>query len=406
MSAVAKAKARLARSFVPAIIALLGTLHVAAQQYDDIELTHPAIQYGQRSNDPISELLRRPDAGGALTSEGPAGYLRSLLHALDIPLSSQIMVFSQGSVQSRLIAAGNPRALYFNDSTVVGWVRGGFIEIAAQDPEQGTAFYTLNARPAGGAGLARHDECLSCHNSHRTANVPGMIEPMGHTRPLEHRWGGWYVTGNLGSIQHPGNVDIAKLTSGATLPRTIRLDSLEGAFDTRGYLTPYSDIAALMVFEHQMQMTNLLTRVSWETRVAQHGKQLDDRRSAIRERVSQLVDYMLFVDEAPISSKIAGTSGFAEAFSARGPRDGRGRSLRHLDLNTRLLRYPCSYMIYSPQFEHLPAAAKAAVYERLWEVLSGKETDVRYRRLSPADRRAVVEILRETKTDLPKHFAG
>jgi hypothetical protein len=200
-------------------------------------------------------------------------------------------------------------------------------------------------------------------------------------------------------------VDIAKLTSGATL-KTIRLNSLERTFDTRGYLTPYSDIAALMVFEHQMQMTNLLTRVSWETRVAQHGTPLDARRSAIRERVSQLVDYMLLVDEAPIGSKLQGTSGFAEAFSARGPRDGKGRSLRDLDLNTRLFRYPCSYMIYSAQFEHLPADAKAAIYERMWEVLSGKEKDARYRRLSAADRRAIIEILRETKSDVPKYFAG
>ena len=403
---VVTAKAWLARLLIPAAAAFLGTLHVAAQQYDEIDLAHPAIQYGQRSNDPIGELLRRPDAVAALKADGPSGHLRSLLQSLDIPLSSQIMVFSQGSVQSRLIAAGNPRALYFNDSVVVGWVRGGFIEIAAQDPEQGTAFYTLNARLVGGPALARHDECLSCHNSHRTANVPGMIEPMGHTRPLEQRWGGWYVTGNLGSIQHPGNVDIAKLTSGATLPKSIRLNSLEGTFDSRGYLTPYSDIAALMVFEHQMQMTNLLTRVSWETRVAQHGTQLDARLTAIRERVSQLVDYMLFVDEAPIASKLQGTSGFAEAFSTRGPRDGKGRSLRDLDLHTRLLRYPCSYMIYSAQFEHLPAEAKAAIYGRLWDVLSGKEKDDRYRRLSAADRRAIIEILRETKSDLPKYFAG
>ena len=399
------AHAWLARLFIPAA-AFLGTLHVAAQQYDEIDLSHPAIQYGERSNDPVGGLLRRPGAVAALTSEGPSGHLRSLLHALDIPLSSQIMVFSQGSVQSRLIAAGNPRALYFNDSVVVGWVRGGFIEIAAQDPEDGTAFYTLDARLLGGPALARHDECLSCHNTHRTANVPGMIEPMGHTRPLEQRWGGWYVTGNPGSIQHPGNVDIAKLTSGATLSKAIRLNSLDGTFDTRGYLTPYSDIAALMVFEHQMQMTNLLTRVNWETRVARHGKRLDARRTAIRERVSQLVDYMLLVDEAPITSRLHGTSGFAEAFSARGPRDGKGRSLRDLDLNTRLFRYPCSYMIYSAQFEHLPIEAKAAIYERVWEVLSGKEKDARYRRLSPADRRAIIEILRETKSDVPTYFAG
>jgi hypothetical protein len=312
------------------------------------------------------------------------------------------MVFSQGSVQSRIIRADNPRALYFNDSVVVGWVRQGFIEIASQDPEQGTVFYTLNANLFGTPTIARSDDCLSCHDTSRTGGVPGMIEPMGHARPLERRWGGWYVTGSLGSIQHFGNIDVAVLAAGAEPPKTTQLTSLERTFDTRGYLTPHSDIEALMVFEHQMQMMNLLTRVSWEARIArQQGQPVGP---AIRERVEQAVDYMLFVDEAPIASKIAGGSGFGATFTARGPADTKGRSLRQLDLQTRLFRYPCSYLIYSAQFERLPAEAKAAMYARMWEILSGKNADARYRRLSVADRRAIVEILRDTKPDLPAYF--
>ena len=386
------------------IFVFLATLSLVAQQYDDIALTHPAIQYAKPSHDAAASLLQRPDDLARLTADGPSGYLRSILQALDVPVSSQIMVFSQGSVQSNRIAADNPRALYFNDSTVVGWVRGGFIEIAAQDPEQGTIFYIVDNGQVGRPTIARLDDCLSCHNSGRTNDVPGMIEPMGHTRPLDRRWGGWYVTGNVGTIQHFGNVDLVKAGSGPV--QTVRLASLEGTFNTSGYLTPYSDIAALMVFEHQMQMINLITRAGWETRVALHDKSLDARRPAMLERVSQLVDYMLFVDEAPIASKLQGTSGFAEAFNSRGPRDGKGRSLRQLDLSTRLLRYPCSYMIYSAQFDRLPAEAKAAIYQRLWAVLSGKEKDARYRRLSADDRRAIIEILRDTKSDLPKYFAG
>jgi hypothetical protein len=182
--------------------------------------------------------------------------------------------------------------------------------------------------------------------------------------------------------------------------------SLEKTFDTRGYLAPYSDIAALMVFEHQMQMTNLLTLLGWETRVAVHETRPVAASNAFRDRVAEVVDYMLFVDEAPIASKIQGTSGFAANFSERGPRDSKGRSLRQLDLNTRLLRHPCSYMIYSAQFEKLPPEAKAAVYERLWTILSGKGKDARYKHLSAADRRAVLEILRETKSELPKYFTA
>ena len=387
------------------VVGIAWALSVAAQS-DDIQPTHAAIQYSRPSNDPVASLLRRPEAVSRLTSEGPSGYLRSILGALDIPVSSQIMVFSRGSVQSTLISANNPRALYFNDSVVVGWVRRGFVEIAAQDPEQGTVFYRAQAGLLGGLSITRDNDCLSCHNGHRTAGVPGLIEPMGQTRPLERRWGGWYVTGTLGTIQHPGNVDVEKLASGDAFPKTITLTSLEQTFDTRGYLAPYSDIAALMVFEHQMQMSNRLTRLGWETRVAVHDKRPVASSSSFRERVEDVVDYMLFVDEAPITSRLQGTSGFAASFSERGPRDSKGRSLRQLDLTTRLLRHPCSYMIYSAQFEKLPADAKTAVYQRLWTILSGKETDARYRHLSASDRRAVLEILRETKTDLPKYFLG
>jgi hypothetical protein len=388
-----------------AVMGIAWTLSVVAQS-DELQPGHPAIQYSRASNDSVAVLLRRPDAVSGLTRQGPSGYLHAILGALDIPVSSQIMVFSKGSVQSAIIGANNPRALYFNDSVAVGWVRGGFVEIAAQDPEQGTVFYRAQSSLLGGLSIVRDDGCLSCHNSHRTAGVPGLIEPMGQTRPLERRWGGWYVTGTLGTIQHLGNVDVAKLASGDVMPKTIALMSLDKTFDTRGYLTPYSDIAALMVFEHQMQMTNLLTRLGWETRVAVHDKRPVASSSAFRDRVADVVDYMLFVDEAPIASGIQGTSGFAAHFSERGPRDSKGRSLRHLDLNTRLMRYPCSYMIYSPQFERLPAEARTAVYERLWVILSGKDKDVRYQHISATDRLVILEILRDTRRDLPKYFVG
>jgi hypothetical protein len=113
---------------------------------------------------------------------------------------------------------------------------------------------------------------------------------------------------------------------------------------------------------------------------------------------------MLFVDEAPLPGPIAGTSGFAEYFAAQGPRDRRGRSLRELNLQDRLLKYPCSYLIYSAPFDAMPAAAKAAVYERLWEVLSGEDRSAPYRRLSAADRQAILEILLDTKEDVPAYF--
>jgi hypothetical protein len=154
-----------------------------------------------------------------------------------------------------------------------------------------------------------------------------------------------------------------------------------------------------------MYMTNLITRVAWEVRCAQYDKTPAHAMNALlRESARELVDYLLFIDEAPLPGPVHGTSGFAEKFAAEGPADHRGRSLRQLDLRTRLLRYPCSYMIYSEAFDHLPEPARNAIYLRMWEVLSGAEKGTRYARLSLLDRRALIEILRETKPGLPGYF--
>jgi len=112
----------------------------------------------------------------------------------------------------------------------------------------------------------------------------------------------------------------------------------------------------------------------------------------------------LFVEEAPLPSRMRGTSGFAERFASQGPRDRQGRSLRQLDLDKRLMRYPSSYMIYTQAFDSLPAEAREAIYQRMWQVLSGEDSSARYARLSLADRQAIVEILRETKPGLPAYF--
>jgi hypothetical protein len=225
-----------------------------------------------------------------------------------------------------------------------------------------------------------------------------------HRSPLEERWGGWYVTGSAGAARHMGNVLIVDEdhpeTSLAGPPSILK--SLEGKFDTGAYLSPYSDVAGLMVFNHQMRMTTLLTRMGWEVHAALEQRR--DFAGLLRDDAKELVDYLLFVDEAPLAGKIRGNSGFTEKFAARGPADTKGRSLRQLDLERRLLRYPCSYMIYSEQFDSLPEQARSAIYQRLWEILSGEEKSPKYARLLAADRRAIVEILLETKKGLPEYF--
>jgi hypothetical protein len=215
------------------------------------------------------------------------------------------------------------------------------------------------------------------------------------------RWGGWYVTGTHGAERHMGNATVG--ASGdlgeMVTPATAHVTSLEGRFEPSGYLRLTSDIVALMVLEHQATMLNLITRVGWEARV---GESAADR--PLRTAATELVDYLVFVDEAPMPGPVAGTSTFASTFAAQGPRDSRGRSLRELNLQTRLLRYPCSYLIYSDAFRALPLDAKAAVYARLSEVLSGADAGPRYATLPAADRQAVVEILRDTVADLPVGF--
>jgi hypothetical protein len=385
---------------------------------------HPAIAYTVRpTTDPVAELSRQMQDGKVtLQRSGTSGFLRSVLDALHVPVESQVVIFNPDSVQGRRITATNPRALYFNDRVAVGWVRGGFIEITAQDPSQGVVFYTLEQAFVGQPHFARRDDCLVCHYSYGSTGVPGMLarsiqqHDVTHRVPFDKRWGGWYVTGTTGAAHHLGNTNLAHLFDEPPPAGTLNWPSLDGKFDLDGYLTPHSDVVALMVFEHQMHMMNLLTRIGWEARVAdfRRGRTPDQLRAAgddpsdfpvpLDAAAREVVDYMLFVDEAPIPAPIRGSTGFAERFAAEGPRDGQGRSLRQLDLSTRLFRYPLSYMIYSPLFDALPPPAREAIYARLFAVLSGNDRAKEYARLTAVDRSAILEILRSTRTGLPAYF--
>jgi hypothetical protein len=389
--------------------------------------SHPAIGYFDRPpDDAVARLDAALDAGQArLEFESGSGYLRSLLRALDIDSDTQLAVFSRTSLQSYAIRPNNPRTIFFNDSVMVAWPRGGFIELAAQGPSQGVAFYMLEQRQTLAPRFRRERSCPVCHVSYATLNVPGMLlrsvaaDPEGraltylanatpdHRTPFEERWGGWFVTGTTAGMKHLGNVTVPNPTApdAAATPAATPLASLAGRFDMAGYLTPHSDVAAHLVFTHQTHMMNLITRIGWQTRAAIADKTPTAGRD-LESAAVDFVDYLLFVDEQRLPAPVKGASGFAERFSALGPRDRRGRSLRELDLQTRVLKYPCSYLIYSPAFDALPAEAKTAIYARLSAILSGKITGERYRRLSAADRQAIAEILRDTKPDFASHVAA
>jgi hypothetical protein len=383
---------------------------------------HPAIRYQEvPAQDAVTRLNERLASGEVtLEFEPVRGYLRSVLKAFGISEQSQLLVFSKTSLQMRKINPGNPRAIYFDDTISVGWVRtGDVLEVAVQDPRQGGMFYILEQNPDKPPRFQRDLSCVPCHTGDATMNVPGMflssvypdqdglmifspVFSSNHATGFDLRWGGWYVTGRHSLPRHLGNATVADGTWNEDMvtKATVHTTSLAGRFDPTGYISLQSDIVALMTLEHQSHMLNLITRLGWESRV---GFESDAARDAL---VRDVVDYMLFVDEEPLPGPVAGTSAFAQEFAQRGPRDARGRSLREFDLKTRLMRYPCSYQIYSEPFEALPADLKAAVYTRIGEVLTGEDPDPRYASLAPADRQAILEILRETKLDAAPFLAG
>jgi len=372
----------------------------------------------------VTRLNARLQAGTArLAFAAGNGYLPSVLQAFDISPASQTLVFSQTSFQADRINMHNPRAVFFNDTVAVGWVRGGeVLEVAVQDPRQGAQFYALEQKAAEAPQLVRNNQCLACHLTWETLGVPGFMttsmyplpdDPNAyangfttvHGSPLEQRWGGWWVTGNTGGARHMGNVPVMPPDKSKARPNPqAPLASVEGIFDLKGYPSNSSDVVALLVLNHQTQMLNHLTRVGWEARVAA-AEPSADANARVVEAAADLVSYMLFLDEAPLAGPVKGHTAYAEWFTAQGPRDGKGRSLREFDLTRRLFKYPCSYLIYSEAFDNLPANAKRAVYERLWALLSGKATPARGQRaMAPADRQAVLDILRETKPDLSESF--
>ena len=399
----------------------VGTVGVAAQRADAFLLSrdHPAIKYStSAATDPIAALNAKLDSGQVrLTFDPVSGYLRSVLAALNISPTSQLLVHSPTSAQADRISFLKPRALYFNDTAAVGWVKGTeVLEVVGQDPRLGSVFYTLPQTASGRPRFARDNSCLECHLTWDTLAVPAptatSMYPLrdekayanGFTTeqrsPMNERWGGWFVTGRHGGAKHMGNLPVQPADKGKskiTTP-TAPLDSVTGLIDLAGFPTPYSDVVALLVFNHQTLMHSYITRIGWEARVAEQQRENLPR---IRQAAADLVDYMLFIDEAPLAGRVQGTSGFAEQFARLGPRDSKGRSLRDFDLVTRTFKYPCSYLIYSEPFNALPLAAKNAVYDRLGDILTGRVTDAKYARVSAADRQAILEILRETKRDLP-----
>jgi hypothetical protein len=402
---------------------------------DDFD--HEPINYSTaRPQNVVSRLQKQIDSGGThFEFDERWGYLRSLLRALSVPESSQMLVFSKTSFQRQRIAPRTPRALYFNDDVYVGYCSDGDVmEISTADPNLGAVFYTLEQERLDKPRIARQvDSCLQCHASSQTQGVPGFVirsvysDPAGfpilgsgtfhidHTSPLKNRWGGWYVTGTHGKQKHLGNLIVADKRTPEETDNSagMNVTSLAGRFNAAKYLAGSSDIVALLVMEHQTTAHNLIAAANLQTRMAlaheaalnrelkqPAGYRWDSTTSRIKSVGEPLVKYLLFSEEADLSEPIRGTTSFASDFAARGPRDKRGRSLRDFDLKRRLFKYPCSYLVYSPAFDALPDAVKGYVTKRMGEILSGADTSPEFARLFAADRQSIVEILKETKPGL------
>jgi hypothetical protein len=402
------------------------------------DVDQPPINYSRATPDnPVSRLQARLSAGKArLVHDEEHGYLRSLLGELGVPLSSQVLVFSKTSLQRHRITPKTPRAVYFGDDVYVGFCqRGDVLEVSAVDPKLGAVFYTLDQEPAAGPRFRRQtDACLTCHGSTLTRGVPGHLvrsvhadgdgQPIlslgttrvDHATPFAERWGGWYVTGTSGKQSHRGNRTLPPRTPEAPPdnPDGVNVTDLRRHFTVASYLTPHSDLVALMVLEHQTEMHNRITRARFETLQALAQQEEFDRilgrktpglsesaAGRVRSCCEPLVEYLLMSGEARLTGAVAGTSNFAAEFAGRGPSDARGRALRQLDLKRRLFRYPCSYLIYSAAFDGLPPAAKEYIYRRLREVLTGRDRSAAFAHLSGEGRKAIYEILCATKPGLP-----
>lgn len=383
----------------------------------------------------ISKLQTRLDAGEQkLQFENTRGYLKSLLDTLEISPSSQVLSFSRTSLQDDKISPKTPRAIYFNDEVHLGFVQGGLIEIAARDSKLGMVFYTLKQEEAEAPVFKRQtNSCLTCHGAARTKNVPGLLvrsvypDPGGHPvvaagsflsthkSPLNQRWGGWYVTGTHGDQTHIGNFTLTTAKKPKVVDNSTghNITDLKDRFDGTPYLTPHSDIVALMVLEHQTDTFNVLTQASFEVRHALHlceqaaqgdAAAIEASKTSIEQRLQkateQVVKSLLFSEETKLTAPIVGTSTFAQDFAAKGPRDSQGRSLRDFDLKTRMFRYPCSYLINTPVFDELPPELKSSIGQRMKAILYAETPEKGFEHLTAEDRTELLAILAETNPGL------
>jgi hypothetical protein len=420
-------------------------LQVSAIRY---EQEYPFVQYsGPARANRIWRLQEKLDSGEVrLQWEPKWGYLRSLLRALEIDVSSQTLVFSKTSLQITKIAEPTPRAIYFNEDTYVGYVQDSdLLEFAAIDANVGVVFFGMVNRQDTKPLLDREGgRCLTCHDTYsmmgggvpRVLVMSAPVEDASDKRtyssssevddrtPIAERWGGWYLSGwylpgqDGKPVSHLGNLALRSEGSSSKEPGTLlralvgtrdNRGNAKGYFDTTAYLTDKSDVVALLVMEHQTFVQNLITRTAYKNAVvmSRDGRDpkaasrtwagLDARdQAALKVIMEPLLRALFFADAVPLTGQVVTSSGYTERFAQRGPHDAEGRSLRDLQLERRLFRYPLSYMIYTESFNALPAYALDYLDTRIAAVLNGSDRSGIADKLSAEDRKAISQILVET----------
>jgi hypothetical protein len=375
--------------------------------------------------DAITLLQNDIDSGKVqLEYEPERGYLESVLKHLNVPVNSQTLAFSKTSSQSDFTSPRTPRAMYFSDDVYIAWAHSdGLLDLIAVDPKKGPIFFSLKQKAAEKPRFERDNSCMNCHFRTETLNVPGLVIRSvfanekgramsqrntfiaGHNNPLKERWGGWYVTGTHGQDTHMGNAFL-KLEDkeNLKLEPTSNIIDLSDKIDVKNYLSPGSDSVALMILDDAVRMENMITRAKFVAMHVEkdppfHNERPKSREDRIRQVGEPLLIYMLFRDEAPLKGPIKGTTNFETEFQKSGPRDGKGRSLRELDLKSRLFKYPCNYKIYSPAFNAMPKTMKDYIWKRLDEILAGRDQSRWFKDMSAEDRNNLREILLDTKPE-------
>lgn len=390
----------------------------AQPAFDEIDEA-PHHYHQRRPKDRFSRLRDQIDSGEIpLDRSSEKAFVVSLLKALDIPVSSQMLVFSTTSLQLNLISPANPRALYFNEEVYLGYVPGGRVEIVALDPELGGIFYIFDIA-IGGVSLSieRSERCMRCHVGEDTGHVPGLViksviagpgggsltayrlAQTGHGIPFRERFGGWHVTGADAFTNHLGN-----LTGELAAGKLTKIPNPPGEhFRFEKYPAATSDLLPQMLHEHQAGFVNRVVGAAYRARTALHvskGQLTPAQAAELDDQARIITRYLLFADEAPLpAGGVAGVAEYKEAFRHNRRTTTEGLSLKDFDLQTRLFKHRCSYMIYSPVFSGLPPTMKQRVYERLREALNLEQVEFSY--LPASEKEAIRKILSTTLQDLP-----